>query len=209
MATLDVRAVEKAAVDYLLQHLGERGPRYLRLEQEFVESPLEGEGPTALFSFDLEPGDAAECAAVPRRHYVAAGATQPNFFPAYGMTPDDAYSLHVGTRFMLELGIQKIDDSFEPPGARAAMRKVVAQHAPGTPIADEQLAALFKCDDSYFAVYRVRIGDLERYFMGADCPHGFYDMTEHPPQAALRLHLGKLIRREARQPDPTQREQTQ
>ena len=61
------------------------------------------------------------------------------------------------------------------------------------------MAALFQCEERLFAVYRLTLNGAETaYFMGGDCPPGFYRLTEHPPQVALRLHLGKLIRAEAR-----------
>lgn len=196
MSELDIRAVERSAVEYLSAQLGDRAPRFLSLEAEFDESPLEGEGATALFAFELETGE--PCTRAPAKHYVAAGMTTPNFFPAYGLSADDAYSFHLGTRFMLELELRLVDESLEPPGARQHLRALIAQRAAGAPLGDETLAALFKCDDAYYAIYRLRIGDDEFYAMGADCPAGFYRMTAHPPQAALRLHLGKLIRAEAR-----------
>jgi hypothetical protein len=48
------------------------------------------------------------------------------------------------------------------------------------------------------AIYRLRVGGLEVYGCGADCPPGFYPLTPHPPQVVLRLHLGQVIRHEAR-----------
>jgi hypothetical protein len=203
MSGTHVRTAELDGVRYLREQLGERGPAYLVLEGEFDEAPLEGEGRTLLFSFDVPPGPGlAEslCSeAYESRHYVVTGETTPNYFPAYGLSADDAYSFHVGTRFFLGMEVQRVDASLEPPGARDSMRIVVAQHTCGAHIESEELAGLFKCDADYFAVYRLCIRGGEVYFLGADCPPGFYQLTKFPPQTALRLHLGKLIRAEARQ----------
>ncbi len=199
MQTREVLEAERQAREYLRAQLGERAPGALSFEGVFDERPLEGEGRTVIFSFHLPPANPvdARCAG-PTRHFVAVGQTEPNYFPDYGLSASDAYSFHLGTRFMLVLGVQKVDPSLEPPGARAQMRKFLATYAGSREVADEQLAGLFRCQDSYFAVYRVTLAGQRYYVMGADCPPGCYAMCDAPPQAALRLHLGKVVRHEAR-----------
>jgi hypothetical protein len=201
MAGLPVSQLEGLALGYLRGQLAARAPQTLRFEGEFDEQPLDGEGQTALFSFELPPGtdvgSGAQPGAAEVKHYVAVGETGPNFFPAYGLDPDDAYSFHLGTRFVLEMGLQVVDASYEPPSARALLRAALVNYAAGATLEQEELAALFRCDEGLFAVYRLTLDGQDVYCMGADCPPGFYHMTEHPPQVALRLHLGKLIRAEA------------
>jgi hypothetical protein len=203
MTEQTTQQLERAARAYLEQQLGGRAPAALAGPALFDETPLEGEGATALFSFDLPPEcaptQAAEGPAGDPRHYVAVGATTPNYFPAYGLDADDAYSFHVGTRFMLELGVAVADASDEPPGARDELHTFVDACNPGEPIESEALAALFRCGEQRFAVYRLRLRGVEVYCLGADCPPGFYQMADRPPQVPLRLHLGKLIRAEARE----------
>src|SRR5262245_29566994 len=96
----DIRGLEQTAVAYLREQLAGRAPDYLVLEGEFDETPLEGEGRTVLFSFDLAPGPGVAAGACgdgyQPRHFVAVGETTPNFFPAYGLSADDAYSFHIG-----------------------------------------------------------------------------------------------------------------
>ena len=65
-------------------------------------------------------------------------------------------------------------------------------------IEHEELAGLIRCLDRCFAVYRVVLRGRPVYCLGAGCPPGFYELTDHPPQVALCLHLGQLIREEAR-----------
>jgi hypothetical protein len=195
-----IREQEQRAIAYLRDRLAERAPDYVRLEGEYDERPLDGEGRTFLFSFDLAPGPGmAECELSPqqRRHYVAVGETEPNYFPSYGLHADDAYSFHVGTRFMLVMGVQRVDNTLEPPGARAALDRFVAGYAQGAAPGPIELAGLFRSDEDYFAVYRLEIAGRAYYCLGADCPPGFYPLTQHPPQTTLRLHLGKVIRSEA------------
>lgn len=195
----DRTALAAQAQAYLREQLGPRAPERLTFEREFEESPLEGESTTALFSFALEAGSgAAECANGDPRHYVAVGETTPNFFPAYGLSVDDAYSLHVGTRFMLVMRVQKIDTDQAPPTARPSLERILANVAPGANVRNVTLAALFRCDDDFFAVYRLEIAGRAVYALAADCPPGFYELTQHPPQLVLRLHLGQVIRAEAR-----------
>ncbi len=186
------------AIEYLREQLGPRAPRDLHPAGVFNEQPLEGEAETALFSFDLDVGTEACATPEARRHYVAVGQTTPNYFPSFGLAPDDAYSLHIGTRFMLEMEVQRVDPADEPPGARQYLEQVIRDHAPGAAASPPELAALFRFEEGFFAVYRVDVEGRSYYAMGADCPPGFYELTQHPPQTALRLHLGKLIRAEAR-----------
>lgn len=200
MSPLDVRETERDALHYLREQLGPRAPEYLTLEGEFAEAPLEGEGATMVFSFFLDiPG--AGCDAGRRKHFVAAGQTQANYFPDFAFDAGDAYSFHIGTRFMLAMGIARLEPENEPPGARELLRRCIENCAPGADLETVELAALFRCGEEDFAVYRVRVGGKDYYALGADCPPGFYEKTDCPPQTVLRLHLGKLIRAEARQ-DP-------
>lgn len=215
MASEERLALEGVAREYLARELGPRAPAKLVFEGRFDERPLEGEGAAAIFSFLMSPpsGLKPACHDVPPEgelHYVAVGETTPNYFPSYGLPADDAYSVHIGTRFMLELGVSRIDDALEPAGARRRTADVLREairggSAASASVSDVQmideprLAALFRVGDEMHAVYRVRVGEEDVYCMGGDCPAGFYRMTNHPPQAAYRLHLGKLIRAEARE----------
>lgn len=196
MLTGDARQAEARA--YLERELGARAPGTLTLVAEIAEQPLDGEGAVSLFAFDLPPTGAACGRNADARHYVVVGETTSNYFPAYGLSPDDAYSLHVGTRFMLGLEIALADPCAEPPTAREDVRRFVGLCNPDVPIEGLELAAIFRCAEELYAVYVVSLGGRRVYCFGADCPPGFSELTQHPPQVALRLHLGRLIRREAR-----------
>lgn len=190
--------IRTAAETYLKSVLGDRAPAMLRSEAEFDERPLDGEGAVRLYSFEVTVGGAPGlCETASARHFVVVGETEPNYFPAYDLTPDQAYSFHIGTRFMLVMELQKIDAASEPPGAREQMRRFVASYARGAALESEELAGLFRCEDAYFAVYRIRLAGSDLYCMGGDGPPGFYEKTQYPPQIALRLHLGNSIRAEA------------
>lgn len=189
---------EKNAFDYLRAQLGERAPQSLELVGCYNEKPIDGEGAVSLYSFELELGAGDDrCERKPMRHYVVVGETTPNYFPAYTFDADDAYSFHIGTRFMLEMRVSRVDDTEEPPGAREAVRNMIRAYVHSDVVSTEQLAGLFRFDETVFAVYRVEIDEQPVYVMGADCPPGFYTLTNYPPQTALRLHIGKLIRDEA------------
>jgi hypothetical protein len=192
--------LESVARDYLALQLGGRAPERLVPVATFSERPLAGEGPVTIFCFDLPAGTPGTPAFGGRdpRHYVVVGQTVPNYFPSYGLDADDAYSLHIGTRFMLEMQISRAEPTDEPPGARETLRKFVQGCNPRAAIGPDELMMLFRCEDRLFAVYRVAVVGRRLYCMGGDLPPGFYDLADHPPQVALRLHLGKLIREEAR-----------
>ncbi len=202
MASADHAPYEQLARRYLAAQLGPRAPQNVALLATFDERPLEDEGSVALFAFDLPPDPAVRAAlagAWNPRHYVVVGETEPTYFPAYDLGPDDAYSFHVGTRFILQVGVSVADPDQEPEGSRERMRSFVAACNPGVSIDHESLAGLFRCADRFFAAYRICLRGQDVYCMGADCPPGFYQLTAHPPQVALTLHLGQLIRAEARQ----------
>lgn len=201
LSQVETERLTQAAREYLQRELGERAPVGLELAGVFAEQPLEGEGKTALLRFELAHSNAVAadaCGGAAMTHFVAVGETVPNYFPAYSLDAEQGYSLHVGTRFMLELGIQKIDNALEPPNARSKLELVVRNFVAGAPQAEATLAALFRCEEQFFAVYRLALDGKDYYAMGADCPPGFYELTDHPPQLALRLHLGQVIRAEAR-----------
>lgn len=201
MSTSGLAQFEQSAREYLAAQLGPRAPQELHFLAAFDEAPLDGEGPTVLFEFTLLTGS-PECGSLaPRRHVVAVGQTTPNYFPAYEFDAEDLYSFHVGTRFWLELQVARLDPAeHEPEGARDEVRAFVAGFTPGRTPSEPELIALFQCDEQCYAVYQFELDGERYYVMGGDCPPGFYALTEHPPQVALRLHLGKLIREEARRP---------
>lgn len=204
MTDTDRETLKSTALAYLREQLGARAPAELNFESAFDESPLETEGPTALFSFHLAPQN-EHCGDEAMRHYVAVGQTSPNYLPAYELAPDDAYSLHIGTVFMLEVGISIAPADSAPPGAAESVAGFVAREAPQTRIDEIEQLAVFRAEDVYFGVFRARIDDRPTLCVGAlpfdrgnqSATPGFYERTDLPPQVALRLHLGKLIRNEA------------
>ncbi len=216
MSPREREALQQAAMDYLAGQLGPRAPQRLTFEGAFDEHPVDDEGRVAVFSFELSDGPVAcpgtsrdpgprisvgftepAAHATGQRHYVVIGQTEPTYFPAYGLRADDAYSFHLGTRYMLRLEVRRVEEFVEPRDARQRVVELLREHAPGAALRVEP-AAFFDCDGQCYAVYRARVGDVDYYALGADCPPGFYQLTQYPPQTALRLHLGKLLRAEAR-----------
>lgn len=196
---------EAQARDYVAAQLGPRAPAELRFEALFNEAPLETEGPTALYSFALPPAN-PQCHDHDPRHYVLSGATSPNYFPAYGLGPDEAYSLHIGTIFMLELEIARVELDLAPPNTLDSLSFFLEQLNPGTRIAEPRLVGLFRSSDTYFGVFSARIDERLLACVGAlpldrgnqSATPGFYERADLPPQVLLRWHLGNLIRHEAR-----------
>src|SRR6185436_6624349 len=91
---------EQMARDYLIRELGLSAPTQLVPLGQFAESPLEGEGPVTIYSFEASIGGGE-----PQTYYVVTGQTVPNYYPSYKLSTEDIYSLHIGTRFMLVLEV--------------------------------------------------------------------------------------------------------
>ena len=152
------------------------------------------------------PGGGPECAGAALPHYVAVGGESPNYFPAYGLDAEDAFSLYIGTVFMLELGVTRADPASEPPGGAESVVGFAARQAPGLSVEQVRLDALFRTEDVYFGVYRATVGGRVTSCVGAlpfdvgnqAATPAFYERVDLPAPVLLRLHLGRLIRQEAR-----------
>jgi hypothetical protein len=201
---MDAAEARRLAQAYLNEQLGSRAPLTMELAASFNEAPLDNQGQAFVFSFDLSggasshaPSNVENAGCAPQRHFVVAGDTQPNYFPAYAFDADDGYSYHIGTSFLLEMGVQRVQMD-EPPGARERLMRFLLTYARAEQLGEIRVAAIFACQEQFFVIYDVRIDADRFYCMGCDCPPGCYALTRFPPQVALRLHLGKLIRAEAR-----------
>lgn len=200
----NIEVLRETAREYLRTQLRDRAPNDLVFEARFEEKPLDGEGPAVVFSFDIQFAGCNTAGGGPvstptrsERHYVVVGETEPNYFPGYGLDADDAYSIHVGTRFMLVMELGLADPNDEPTAAREALRQALSTFAANAADAEEQLAGLFRSGGRFVAVYRLRLNGEQVYCLTGDFPTGFYRLTQFPPQVVLRLHLGKLIRAES------------
>ncbi len=186
---------QEAARSYLATQLADRAPESVQHLLTFHERPLAGEGEVHVLRFAIAPTEAA-CDG-DEWHYVVVGETTSNYFPAYGLDPDDAYSVHIGTRYLLGTNAVGVDVGEAPADAEDNLRRVFAESAPDATLDQLELAALFRCDAGVMAIYRLQSGDQSFYALGADCPPGFHELTHLPAPVVLRLHLGKVIRQEA------------
>lgn len=192
------------ALSYLAEQLGAAAPKTLVNPTLFPRSPLEGEGPTVLFEFTADRSERGE-----QPHHVVVGKTEPNYYPAYGLSAEEAFDLHLGTRFMLVMGValMKETPTEQSPGdssetaydAAADARGIVDRVAPGAAIDDLIIAAMFDVDGEFHSVLRCRVADEPVYIMGRDAPPGFSRRVDLPAQVVFRLHLGHVLRHE---PEP-------
>lgn len=182
---------QQLAHDYLVQALGPDAPTQLTVLGQFDENPLEGEGAVTVFSFE-----ASIRGAELQAYHVVAGETPANYYPAYNLTPEEIYSLHLGTRFMLVLEVGLLPLGELPPGVEAEMIETLGRVAPREPVTDFELSAVFAVEDQKHAVARCRIGGEAVYVLGGDLPLGIYRQIYLPLQVVYRLHLGNVIRRE-------------
>lgn len=183
------------ALQYLKEQLREDAPRSLGPGSVFPNSPLDGEGAVVIFPFESKHGAAAD-----PNYYVAVGASQANYYPAYGLSVQEAYELHLGTRFMLVMGVAqrppRPEDEFE---LEREARRVVERVAPDATLADLELAASFDVEGQLHAVIKCHVAGKPVYIMAADAPMGFSLKTDLPAPVAYRLHIGHALRHE---PEP-------
>ncbi len=192
---------EHYAIKFLRAHFAEATTAQFDASSFYADSPLEGEGAIAIFRFHADRADRG-----PAPYYVAVGRTEPNYYDATGLDFDDAFALHLGTRFMLALSVAQVHESADAPAADAEpydllrdARRIVDRVAPEAPLEDVSLAALFDVAGARHAVIRARIAGTPVYIMGRDAPIGFSERTDLAAPVAYRIHLGHVLRME---PDP-------
>lgn len=185
------------ALEFVRGHFREYAPPELTGGRVFARSPLEGEGAAAVFSFSSGRGNSG-----PQPYYVIVGETEPNYYPEQGLDVEDAYCLHLGTRFMLVMGIAQV-----PPGqpddsgydAARDARMVVDRVAPDRVLSDVAIAATFDVGGEMHTVLRCSIDNQPVYVFGRDAPNGFSTRVDLAPQVVFRIHLGRVLLAE---PDP-------
>ena len=189
------------ALAYLAEQLRSAAPPALVNPVLFPRSPLEGEGPTVLFGFTADRSGRGK-----ERYHVFVGRTEPNYYPVFDLNAEEAFDLHLGTRFMLVMGVALLDESSAGPSpgrssaraydAAADARSIVDRVSPGAAIEDLTIAAMFDVDGEIHAVLRCRIAGEPVYIMGRDAPPGFSRRVDLPAQVVFRLHLGHVLRHE-------------
>ncbi|GMU35490.1 MAG: hypothetical protein HS101_01745 [Planctomycetia bacterium] len=193
----DLSAWSAVALEYLRDQLANDAPTALGKGKFFPNSPLEGEGFTVIFPFQSQRGAPADT-----NFYVAVGPSHNNYYPAYGLAMDEAYDLHLGTRFMLVMGIALRspvpDDDFE---IQREARRVVDRIAPQAVIDDLELAASFDVDGQFHAVLRCKMAGRPVYIFAGDAPIGFSEKISLSPAVAYRIQLGRVLRHEAKPDD--------
>ncbi len=184
------------AMAYLRAQWPNDAPSELETPTVFPRSPLEGEGAVVIYSFT----SARAAAGGDPRMYVVVGATESNYYPNYGLPVDDAFSLHLGTRFMLVMGIgQHESDGGDSYDAEDDARRIVSRVSSTAPVEDVRIAAQFNVEGQIHAVLSARVAGRMVYIFGRDAPTGFVDRADLPAPVAYRLHLGRVLRAE---PDP-------
>jgi hypothetical protein len=187
--TAEHRAAAKAL---LVEYFGDDAPENLDLLAQFPGGELEGEGAVSIFLCRAPRGGDG-----PESLFVVAGDTVPNYYPAWDLTPEQMYSVHLGTRFMLvlQVGLISLDDLGDD--LESQILEIIHAVEPDQPIRDYRPVAAFRVEDQTHAVARLTVADVDVYVIGADAPPGIYQQTHLPPHVVYRLHLGNLIRQEA------------
>jgi hypothetical protein len=189
----NVEAWREFALSYLREQLREMAPITLSHPTIFARSPLEGEGATMVFGFTCDRGTHGTEA-----HYVVVGRTEANYYASYGLDADEAFSLHLGTRFMLVMGVaQAAEQAGDNYDAVSDARVIADRVAPEMAVEDVRVAATFDVAGQLHSVLQCRLGGDEVYILGRDAPPGFSRRTDLPPHVVYRLHIGSVLRSEA------------
>lgn len=184
------------ALAFLRAELRDAAPAQLAGGVIYPASPLDGEGAVAIFEFQTTR--AGESAA---RYAVVVGETEPNYYAVHDLTPEEIFELHLGTRFMLVLGVSQIPADIALSDAdydlnRDAME--IARRATNHPVLEDlALAAMFSVEDQKHAVIKAQLNGNAVYIMGRDAPLGFSTRRDLAAHIAYRLHIGHVLRREA------------
>lgn len=183
---------ETAALDYLKEALAQDAPQSLALETSYSGRPLEREGDMSVFSFQASIGGQPE-----DRYWVVAGQTSANHYPHWGLTPEQVYELHLGTRFMLVMEVSSVPIGELPGDFPQQIEDFIGSVAPGEPVSDIEPAAAFLVADEVYAICRASVAGETVYVLGMKAPPGIYRDTHLLPHVVFRLHIGRHIRREA------------
>ncbi len=183
---------EQAARAYLASELPPAATVRITQQVAFTEHPLEGEGDVTVFGFESNV-DGGEREAF----WVVVGDTQPNYYPHWELTADQAYDLHIGTRFMLVMEVASVPIESLPNDLATGIERFIGTVAPSQRVTGILPAAAFGIENEVYTICRATIGDEHVYVLGQDCPPGIYREGELPPHVVFRRHLGKLIRYEA------------
>jgi aminopeptidase C len=176
---------------YLTEQLADDAPSELVPVAQFSESPLEGEGAATVFQFT-----ASLQGNPPETFYVVAGETEPNYYPAWDLSADEIYSVHVATRFMLVLEVQSEPVENLPDDTRHSVEQALQQVVPGEAISHFEPQLAFRVEQDLHAVSRIRIANEDVYVVSGNLPLGIYRQVDRPPHVIYRLHLGTIIRSE-------------
>jgi hypothetical protein len=182
---------EQQAREYLGRVLGPQCFADLAHMGSFHDNPLAGEGPVSVFAFT-----ATREGSPPEPCVVVAGQTEPNYYPAWNLSADEIFNLHIGTRFLLvlQVGQRSLEDL--PFDVTQTAESALAGVAPGQPVVNVQPAAAFSLEDQTHVVARCRIGPEEVYLVLGDIPLGIYRRIDLAPHVIYRMHLGQVIRME-------------
>lgn len=146
-----------------------------------------------LYEFSANPGDHGES-----RYFIAVGETVPNYYPAYDLDVQEAFDLHLGTRFMLVMEVGQADSSrLSAFDAVARAREIVDLVAPGEPIEALEVSSAFDVAGQLHTVLRCRLDGEEVFLFAGECAPGFSRRTDIPPNVVYRIHLGRILRGES------------
>ncbi len=183
-------------MEYLRSELREAAPTELADPALYPLSPLEGESASVIFEFRT-----SRAGETPERYAVVVGETEPNYYAVGDLTPDEIFELHLGTRFMLVMGVSQIPPGQPDDDSNYDVRKdaelIVQRAVTNARLEDVSIAAMFNVDGEKHAVIKALVNGRAVYIMGRDAPMGFSTRTEFAPHIAYRLHIGHVLRREA------------
>lgn len=184
----------KRVNDYLRVELDLGSELSLTLVKQFDTHPLHGPGVGEVYTFSSALG--ADTAMPYFAVVASAGPT--NYYPCWGLTPEDIWAVHIATEFYLFMGVESLPASTEyerfAEEASALVRSQLQTDPIGPPLVETvyRLKAVEDYPEEYHAVGKVTHSKGTSSFVVGDIEHELFP-PQLPGHVVWRLHFGRQI----------------
>jgi hypothetical protein len=182
------------AVEYLRLEFAPEREFSLTLVKETEKHPLHGPGVNEVYTFNSAQGVNTSMA----YYLVAARPGAVNYYPLWGLSPDDIWAVHVASEFYLSMGVEPLPATTQERRFRHEAEDLVRRQWGSPNSASPVLEQVFRLKPvqgyagEYHAVGKLTHGKERWAFVVGDVAHALYPL-DIPSHAVWRLHLGRQI----------------